>query len=309
MAMTKNTEGFILAILGVLLLAPDVVIMRWISLAHNDVIFWRGIGFIVGFSSIVAYRYKSGFFIAIKNAGWTGVASGVLFGLGTYCYTASIQTIGAASTMIIISSSPVFAAIINWFFLKQKIHVFSIFAIFFVLLGILFIAFSDINQLGMGSLLALTTAIFMAINFNLAQSKSNVDISPGLIWGGLLLTAIPLMTGIPDLEDTSIDVILVLANAIFIMLLGFTLLQIAPRFINATQTSVCLLLEPLVGPVLVFLILNEKPNNPTLIGCVVIFVAIVFYIYNESSIQKKSVQQGLHEVSNDPKKMTIKAVK
>jgi drug/metabolite transporter (DMT)-like permease len=288
--MTKNTQGFTIAILGVLLLAPDVVIMRWISLTHTDVTFWRGIGFIIGFSGLVLYRYKSNFFVVIKKSGWTGVASGILFALGTYCYTASIKIIGAASTMVIISSSPVFAALINWLFLKQKMHIFSMIAIFCVLTGISFIAFSDINQIGISSLLALTTAIFMAINFNLAQSKTEIDISPGLIWGGILLLLIALLDGVPETQSKEVDITLVLINAIFIMPIGFTLLQIAPRFINATQTSVCLLLEPLVGPAIVFMQLGEKPGGSTLIGCSIIFIAVVYYIYNESHQYKKTLQ-------------------
>ncbi|MBB1274880.1 DMT family transporter [Psychromonas sp. SR45-3] len=286
--MNKNTQGFALAIFGVLLLAPDVVIMRWISIPHMDVIFWRGIGFIIGFSGLVFYRYKSDFFVVIKKAGWIGVASGLLFALGTYCYTISIQTIGAASTMVIISSAPIFAALINWLFLNQRMHIFSIVAIFFVLTGIVFIAFTDINQFGISSLLALSSAVFMAINFNLAQSKADTDISPGLIWGGIILTVIALFNGVPEVQDKEVDAVLVLINAIFIMPIGFTLLQIAPRFINATQTSVCLLLEPLVGPLIVFLMLGEKPGGNTFIGCAIIFVAVIYYIYNESIQHKKA---------------------
>jgi drug/metabolite transporter (DMT)-like permease len=291
-SMTKNTQGFTLAIFGVLLLAPDVVLMRCISLAHTDVIFWRGVGFIIGFSGLVFYRYKSDFFVVIKKAGWTGVVSGILFALGTYCYSISIQTIGAASTMVIISSSPVFAVLINWLFLSQRMHIFSIVAIFFVLTGIIFIAFGDINQLGISSLLPLTTAAFMAINFNLAQSKADTDISPGLIWGGVLLTVIALFNGVPESQGQGVDIIFVLINAIFIMPIGFTLLQIAPRFINATQTSVCLLLEPLVGPVIVFLMLGEKPRGNTFVGCVIIFIAVIYYIYNESNQNNKLTKKN-----------------
>jgi drug/metabolite transporter (DMT)-like permease len=62
------------------------------------------------------------------------------------------------------------------------------------------------------------------------------------------------------------------------MPIGFVLLQIAPRYISATEVSLFLLLESIVAPIWVWLVLDEAPSVTTLVGSAVVF-ALLLYSY------------------------------
>lgn len=119
--LSDRSQGVLYCLIGALLLTPDALIIRWLSIEHNEVLFWRGLFFSIGFLMIVLVRHKGKSIRAIHNAGLAGVMSGFLFAMNTYFYTQALQQTSAAAAMMIISTAPVFAAIVSWVWLKEKI--------------------------------------------------------------------------------------------------------------------------------------------------------------------------------------------
>ena len=57
--------------------------------------------------------------------------------------------------------------------------------------------------------------------------------------------------------------------------LGLALLTVGARLIPAAQVGLITLLEVVLGPVWVWLALNERPSTATLVGGVIVIIAIV----------------------------------
>ena len=57
--------------------------------------------------------------------------------------------------------------------------------------------------------------------------------------------------------------------------LGLALLTVGARLIPAAQVGLITLLEVVLGPVWVWLALNEQPSTATLVGGVIVIIAIV----------------------------------
>lgn len=276
--MQPKMTGMLLCIGGVTLLSPDVLVMRWVALDHATLLLWRGIFLTVGFGAVVLLRYRRDCLRALTHAGWLGVASGLCFALNTTCYTQALQRTSATAAMMIISTAPVFAALVSWLMLGERISRKTAVAICATLVGIGIIAADAGGQNDLlGNLFAMGTAIFMAINFTLARLKSHVDLTPGLVFGGLMAALFALLEGRPAPSPALADLGAMALTAAISMPVGFTLLQIAPRYISATDVSLFLLLEAVLGPLWVWLVLDEVPGGGTVAGSAVIFAALAWY--------------------------------
>ncbi|MEH6652188.1 MAG: DMT family transporter [Motiliproteus sp.] len=278
--MTPQTTGLLLSIAGVILLSPDVLVIRWVELEHDQVLFWRGVFLTLGFGAVVLVRHRLKCLRAIVNAGWSGVISGLLFAGNTYCFTQSLQQTSAAAAMMIISTAPVFAAVIAWLLLGERVNKRTAATIACTLVGISVVAFdrSGVNSVT-GNLYALGCALFMAINFNWARYKAPRDLTPGLCFGGIFITGVALLGEASQVQPSTLQLGAMALTAAITMPIGFTLLQIAPRYISATDVSLFLLLEAIVGAFWVWLALDETPSTMTLIGSGVIVTCLTFYAY------------------------------
>jgi drug/metabolite transporter (DMT)-like permease len=59
----------------------------------------------------------------------------------------------------------------------------------------------------------------------------------------------------------------------------FVLVTIAPRFIQAEEVNLFFLLETIIGPIWVWMIINERPNVEVIQGGVVIILTIAIHSY------------------------------
>lgn len=282
--MTPQTTGLLLSVAGVILLSPDVLVIRWVELEHDQVLLWRGLFLTLGFGAVVLVRHQRKFLRAFVNAGWSGVTCGLFFAGNTYCFTQSLQQTSAAAAMMIISTAPVFAALIAWLLLGERISRRTAATVACTLIGIGVVAFdrTGVNSVS-GNLYALGCALFMAVNFNWARYKAPRDLTPGLAFGGIFIAMVALLGDSNQAQPSTAQLGAMALTAAITMPIGFTLLQIAPRYISATDVSLFLLLEAIVGSFWVWLVLSETPGTMTLIGSGVIFAALTFYAFGDRS--------------------------
>jgi drug/metabolite transporter (DMT)-like permease len=276
---SKQMTGMLYSLLGVLLLTPDALILRWVAIEHSEILLWRGIFFSLGFSFIVSVRHRSNAVCAVISAGWPGIISGFFFAMNTYCYTQALQQTGAATAMMIISTAPVFAALIAWLWLGERISLPVGLTITMTLLGMaIIVSDGDGGNSLFGNMMAMGCAIFMAMNFNWARRYSSLDITPGLIVGGLIIVVLGWLNT-SEVVARPEEIGAMFISAAIAMPIGFVLLQIAPRYISATEVSFFLLLESIIAPIWVWQVLGETPSKITLVGSIIVLVALLLYCY------------------------------
>ena len=272
-----RSTGMLYSLIGVLLLTPDALVLRWITIEHSEVLLWRGIFFTLGFVLIVLIRHRLKALSAIKLAGWPGVFCGLFFAFNTYFYTQALLHTTAAAAMMIISTAPIFAALIGWFWLRERLSLTVGLTILITLFGMAIIVSDGSGENSLfGNVMAIGCAAFMAVNFNWARRYAPRDIYPGLIFGGLFVFIFGwLETGV--IQACPDEVGAMFLSAAIAMPIGFVLLQIAPRYISATEVSLFLLLESIVAPIWVWLVLDEAPSITTLMGSAVVVFALLLY--------------------------------
>lgn len=261
--------------LGVLMLSPDALVLRWISADPLHVLTWRGLMMGAGMGVLLLLRYRAALPRALLRCGWAGLGCALCYCISTICFLQAISLAGAASTLMIYSVSPLVAGLASWAWLGERLPLRSVLAIAVSAVGIALIVSDDSPGANLtGNLFALAGAALLAFNFTLARSRPAIDMSPALMPGALLAAGFAFVAGgTPALQDAELIVLAMMAGVL--LPLGFMLVQLGPRRIGAAEVGLLLLLEVVLGPVWVWLVLDEAPGPTVLVGGAVVIVALL----------------------------------
>ena len=267
--MNEYLKGLLITLTGVLVITPDSLLIRLIEADSWTVIFWRnslsGLTILLG---LLLY-YRRDFFRQLLSIGWAGLAMGVIWALGTICFVYSIQTTLVANTLFIVSTSPIFAALIAWLVLREAVTRRTWLTIAFSLVGIAFIAWGSTEVGSQGSLIgdlaAMGTALAVAISFSIARRNRSISMIPAIGISSIMagLVALPLAAPLVESADKVWPILLI---GFVVAPIGASLLVIGPRYLPAADVSLLLLLEAVLGPLWVWWMLNEFPGIYTLVG-------------------------------------------
>ena len=121
--MPTHIKGLLITALGVLIISPDGLLTRLIQTDHWTMIFWRALflGFgtwlLVGFTHVNQVTKE---FRALKGVGiWVVLA----YSFGTMSFVTALTHTSVANTLIILSTTPLFSAIISRIFLSEPIRI------------------------------------------------------------------------------------------------------------------------------------------------------------------------------------------
>ncbi len=274
--MSNHLKGLLITAIGIIALSPDSLIIRLIETDKWTILFWRGVFVFEGMLLVTAIVHGRGTFRAFKAIGLPGIGAAVMWTLSTLCFISALLNTSVANTLVIISTSPVFAALLGWLFLKERIALHTSVAIV-VVIGAVGLIVSDSYQGGsmLGDTYALGVAIFVAGTFVFTRQRKDCDMTPAVALSGLMVALVALPFASP-LDVTPKTELLLLALG-FVMTVALGLLFIGPRYISAAEVSLMLPLETVLGTLIVWVVLNEEPSVSTLIGGTIVVAALVVH--------------------------------
>ena len=125
----NQVKGLILTSIGVLAIVPDSILIRLIQADILTITFWRALipGIIISIAVMIFYRKPTLNFL--KSPKPSGLIFIVSHSFGTLLFVVAIELTSIASALFIISTSPIFAAIISRIFLNENITIRMIFTI------------------------------------------------------------------------------------------------------------------------------------------------------------------------------------
>ena len=274
--MDNHQKGLLLTALGVLVIAPDALLLRLITLPAEQVVLWRGLLNLVGFLLIVVLRYKSQWWRAYLVCGRAGIGCALLFSLSTIGFVLGNHFTKAGNVLVILASAPLIAALLSRFFLQERLPLRTWLAIGGCMVGISLIVLDDLGAGSwLGSAFALMAALGLAGNLTLARSQPHIDMSPMLALGGLVTVGLAFgWSGTLTLPDAASLGWLVLL-CLVLLPIGFTLIQQGPQYLPSAEVSLLLLLETLFGTLLVWLFLSEHPSQQALVGGTIVIAVML----------------------------------
>ncbi|NVK43635.1 MAG: DMT family transporter [Oceanospirillaceae bacterium] len=270
-----HARGMLIAAGGVLVLSFDALLIRLADSSAWNVLFWRG--WFVCLSTMllgICLRHRQQW--PDSPVLWAiAIATGVAYGINASLFVFSISHTSAANTVVILASSPLFAALFSRIFLGEKVKRRTLVSIIVSIAGVL-VVFAGSGGGGghwQGDLAALVLAIGMGAMFTLLRRLPSLPRLPLIALSG----AVAGLISWPLAEPLSLPAEsygwLALMGLVQIPL-ATMLIWTAPKYLPSAEVSLFMLIETVLGPIWVWLVLGETTSVYTLVGGAAILGAI-----------------------------------
>ena len=245
---------------------------------------------------IAAYRLTLASLLLLPFAGykkiwqsWTGselrwlILSGIFLALHFAFWIASLKFTSVASSVVLVSTNPLFVGLGAWLFFKEPLGWNLIWGITLSFLGSGLISFGDValsKEALMGDGLALLGAItasgYLLVGRKMRKGQDLLSyIFPVYSAGAIVLIAISLAFQKPFFGYPSSTYLYLFLLALVPQLIGHTTLNWALKYLPASMVAIAILGEPVGSTILAFFVLGEGLTSLKIIGGILIFAGIL----------------------------------
>ncbi len=278
MKLSQHSKGLLLTFVAVLILSPDALLVRLIRCDIWTLLFWRCFLTAIVMSLFLLIRYRSRFFYSFYATGRTGLLLALDITFGSLLFINSLKQTTAANALIILAAAPIVSSLLSWIFLREAIPRHTKIAICTCFGGILLIFSGSLeNGLLLGDLMALGATVMWGANIVIIRSGKDVNMIPANVLGNLSVVLVVLLLGAQPLAVTTGEASLLLLLGGVVLPISFAMITFSPRYLQAPEVSLILLLETVLGPIWVWLVLGEVPHSRTLIAGFLILGTLLFH--------------------------------
>ena len=244
-----------------------------------QILLYRSISLSLFLAIVIYLRSRANLFKVVTAAGLPGCIAGLAL-VGAYSGGIyGIQSTSVANAMLLFASAPFMAAMLGWIFLRERVRKATWVAILFAIVGI-GIMVQDKSQGGaelLGNLAALGSAFGFAVFTVALRWGRSGDMLPAVFLSGIfaicITSSICFLSGLSfkvSVNDTSIS----MGMGVFQVGAGLVLYTLGSKTLPAAELTLLSLAEVLLGPLWVYLFLNEVATLNTLLGGLVLLLAI-----------------------------------
>jgi drug/metabolite transporter (DMT)-like permease len=211
---------------------------------------------------------------AFRSIGVAGIAVALCVAAASGGFIAALNHTSVARVLFILALAPVLAAVLARVFLGEAITRRTVLAMALALAGVALMLGAPGEGDLVGDGLAFMAALGFASMIVITRYRHDVSMAPATCLSQAILVVIfiPFATPAAIAAD---DVMWLALLGIGQIGLGFALLTVGARLIPAAQVGLITLLEVVLGPIWVWLALDERPRTATLVGGAIVIVAIV----------------------------------
>ena len=211
-----------------------------------------------------------------RSVGGAGMWMVLAYAFGSISFVYAITHTSVANTLVILASTPLFAALISRVLLGEKISLRTMIAIVLVAVGITVIALGSASEgSGLyGDLAAVLGSFFLACGLTFVRRFPQVSSFAAISCSGVLTALLVLPLASP-LAITQADFGYLMLMGLYVVSIGTALLYVGPRYIPSAEVGLLLLGESILGPLWVWLWFGEMLGPYTLIGGAVVLSTLV----------------------------------
>ena len=234
----------------------------------------------LGIFLFILISFRSGFqpFRTIKRAGLASVigAWGLVLAFSGGIY--AIQSTTVANAMFLFASAPFFAAALGWIILRESVRRSTWIATVIAIVGIAVMVIDGISVGHLvGNVCALLSALGFAI-FTIALRWGKLeDMLPTVFLAGVfaaIISALVCFYADYTFQLSVNDVSISIAMGVFQVGAGLAIYTIGSKVVPAAELALLSMTEVLLGPFWVWIFVGESTSLYTLIGGLILLIAI-----------------------------------
>jgi drug/metabolite transporter (DMT)-like permease len=270
----RRRRGQIYVALAAVAWSTAGVLQRQLTLDTSTQVFGRAAFAGAALLGYVAIVERGQVLRGFKSVGGAGIAVALCVAIASGCFIGALNHASVARVLFILAVAPVLAALLAWATLGEPISRRTALAMVLALSGVavMFGAPGEASLTGDG--LAFVAALAFSVMIVITRWRHEVSMAPATCLSQAILVAAFLPFARPG-EISGDDLAWLAALGIGQIGLGFALLTVGARLIPAAQVGLITLLEVVLGPVWVWLALDERPGTLTLVGGTIVIAAIV----------------------------------
>ena len=280
-----KSYGNFLALIGVLILTPDTMVMRFSNLDRWPLMGWRG--FLMGITLLIFWRLYQ-FSNTGKNISsiysWQGIIVIFAFAINSMTFTLGIQETSVMVVLTAVATMPVFAAILSIFLMNESQGWCGWLTIIASMVGVLIVVSDGNNAVGqpegstlLGAIFGCITASGLALAFTMIRKYRELEVIPAAAIGSLISGIFGFLLSAEGSIFTA-PVWTILTMGVLILPVSFGLISIAPRYTTSAIVSLVMLLEMVIGPFWVWIAIGERPSITMILGAFLVITVISFHI-------------------------------
>lgn len=284
--MTRHPRfGIWLAFFGTMVLTLDAMLMRLSGMTGLQMTAWRGLcmGGVLLLLWLVLSRARGRELSHIRSGAGLTIIACQFFNSLLFCFGIALAPV--AVVLFGLAAVPVFAAIFAWVMMGERTSPLTWVTIALVMGGI-GIAVSgkagasagvDLPTIA-GALLGLGVAVVLALNFVTLRARPELPI-PLLVGCGALICGLFSLAIIGPQGMRQGNIIPMVLTGAIVLPVSFFSLSVAARHTHASNVSLLMLLETVLGPFWVWLAIGEAPTGRMVSGGVIVIVSLAAYLF------------------------------
>jgi drug/metabolite transporter (DMT)-like permease len=273
-AERSQRRGQIYVALAALAWSSAGVLQRGLSVDAPTQVAARAACAFLALVAYVAVSERGRVIEACRSVGVAGIGFAAAVAVASGSFIVALNHTSVAHVLVIQAMAPVLAALLGWVVLREAISVRTAVAMVVALVGVGIMIGGPGEGGGVGDLLSLAMALAFAVAIVISRHRRDVSMAPATCLAQVFLVAVFLPFATPS-SIPGDDVLGLAALGAGQIGLGLVFLTIGARLIPAAQVALITLLEVVLGPLWVWLAMDERPSTATLVGGVIVIVAVV----------------------------------
>ncbi len=276
--MTYMTGAGLVFLAGVVWSVQGLLIRNIHDSGPWVILFWRSTGMVPVLLIWIWLDERGRTWAQIRAVGWPGLIGGIGLVAAFSGAIYSFQTTSVANAVLLFTASPFFAALLGRVLLGEAVSALTWTAIGLAVVGVAVMVGGGIAGGTMiGNLAALLSALGFSVFSVALRWRDQGNMIPSILLGGLFsMIAGTIAAGLmqQSLWAPGNDIGIALGMGAVTLAGGLILYTIGSRAVPAAQATLISLVEVLLAPVWAWAFLAEVVTPGTLIGGVVLLVAV-----------------------------------
>jgi drug/metabolite transporter (DMT)-like permease len=273
-AQRTHRRGQAYVALAALAWSSAGVLQRGLSVGAATQVSVRAAFALVALLAYVAVTERGRVVDACRSVGRAGIGFAVAVAAASGAFIEALNHTTVAHVLFIQAMAPVLAALLARVLLGEPISARTGVAMAVALAGVGIMIGGPGGGGALGDALSLTMALAFAVAIVISRHRRDVSMAPATCLAQLLLV----LAFLPFAAPASVpgdDLLALAALGAGQIGLGLVFLTLGARLIPAAQVALITLLEVVLGPLWVWLAIDEQPGTATLVGGAVVVAAVV----------------------------------
>jgi drug/metabolite transporter (DMT)-like permease len=285
----QQRRGRVFVALAAVAWSTAGVLQRTLTVGVATQLAGRALFTVIGLLLYIGVAERGQFARGFRAIGRDGLGITVLMAVSSASFITALNHTTVANVLFLQALAPIIAAALAAVVLRERITGRTLGAMSLAVLGVAAMVGSPGKPDPLGEGLAFLMSVSFAATIVLARRGRSVSMAPATCLSQALL----LVAFAPFARPAEIggrDLLLLCLLGFGQMGLGLIFLTVGARLIRAAEVALISLLEIVLGPLWVWIARSEQPATGTLVGGVVVLVAVAVLSFPTTADRRRAVE-------------------